>query len=462
MKKALVLLAALFLPACLMATAGKSSANITILSVTNLAGVQATDNITVGSTSTLKNTYITANGKALRNGYEWKTGATTAATATNLAAALNRITGIEASAASNVVYATATSVGTGGNAYTLTAYGSALTVSSAQFTGGVNAAYLTIDGIKMVFGVDVTVGVSPSATATNLVTAIQANTFLDSLMDVTATGAVVYATSTQVGDNAYPLVGYPTNKILVSSAVFSSGGNPSGVVSFYKTVVADRFYGDGSNLTGISGASGVLTGVTAGTGLSGGGTSGNVTLNVTNAPSASTATNIAGGSDGTIPYQSAANTTQMLAAGTTGYALMAHGSYAPTWELPQAFHIVAATDTTSASINVASTSYVGVDTITVTLNGNRPVRFDSFINIDNEAGGARTYTVAIVQDGVVVPGDAHLLKLAASGATGSLTSWHYTPAGLSPGAHTFSVWVLSSSATGTQTVIDVHLYVKEE
>jgi hypothetical protein len=141
---------------------------------------------------------------------------------------------------------------------------------------------------------------------------------------------------------------------------------------------------------------------------------------------------------------------------------MSHGSNPPTWELPQAFHIVGATDTTSASINVATTSYVGVDTITVTLNGNRPVRFDSFINIDNESGGARTYTVAIVQDGVVVPGDAHLLKLAASGGTGSVTSWHYTPAGLSPGAHTFSVWVLSSNATGTQTVIDVHLYVKEE
>ena len=304
MKKTLVLLAALFLPACLMATAGKSSANITILSVTNLSGVQATDHITVTSTSTLKNTYITANGKRLRNGYEWKTGANTSATAASLAVALNYITGIEASASANVVYATVTAVGTAGNSYTLTSYGSGLTVSTSPFSGGVNAGYVTIDGIKLVFGVDIATAASTSGTATNLVTAIQANTFLDSLMDVSATGAVVYATATQVGDNAYPLVGYPSNKVLASGPAFVSGGNPSGNVAFYKTIVADSFYGDGSNLTGISGAAGVLTGVTAGTGLGGGGTSGNVTLNVMSIPalSGSALTNLtAGNLTGTVP-----------------------------------------------------------------------------------------------------------------------------------------------------------------
>ena len=44
-----------------------------------------------------------------------------------------------------------------------------------------------------------------------------------------------------------------------------------------------------------------------------------------------TATNLAGGANGTIPYQSAAGTTQMLAAGTAGYLLQSNGSAAPTW-----------------------------------------------------------------------------------------------------------------------------------
>jgi hypothetical protein len=46
---------------------------------------------------------------------------------------------------------------------------------------------------------------------------------------------------------------------------------------------------------------------------------------------AGTATNIAGGSNGTIPYQSAAGTTQMLAVGTAGQLLQTNGAGAPTW-----------------------------------------------------------------------------------------------------------------------------------
>ena len=45
----------------------------------------------------------------------------------------------------------------------------------------------------------------------------------------------------------------------------------------------------------------------------------------------STATNLAGGSNGTIPYQSAAGTTQMLAVGTAGQLLQTNGVGAPTW-----------------------------------------------------------------------------------------------------------------------------------
>ena len=46
---------------------------------------------------------------------------------------------------------------------------------------------------------------------------------------------------------------------------------------------------------------------------------------------ATTATNLAGGSNGTIPYQSASGTTQMLAAGTAGQVLTSNGASAPTW-----------------------------------------------------------------------------------------------------------------------------------
>ena len=50
-----------------------------------------------------------------------------------------------------------------------------------------------------------------------------------------------------------------------------------------------------------------------------------------NATTATTATNLAGGSAGTVPYQSAAGTTAMLAAGSSGQLLQSNGASAPSW-----------------------------------------------------------------------------------------------------------------------------------
>jgi hypothetical protein len=254
MKKLLVLIAALFCWTGAFATASKSRASITVASVSSLAGVKATNSITVASNTTLKNKYITVNGKRLRYGYEWKLGATAAATATNIAASLNNIFGIDASAASNVVYATATAVGTAGNAYSMSSSGSGLTVGSALFTGGVNAGYIEINGIRLTVGVDCALGGTTSAMATNLSGAILANPGLAKIIVSTHAAAVVYATSTQVGNNAYSLVGYPANKLVVSSNVFTSGGSPAGEITRFKTVIADKYYGDGSGLMNVAGA----------------------------------------------------------------------------------------------------------------------------------------------------------------------------------------------------------------
>ena len=47
---------------------------------------------------------------------------------------------------------------------------------------------------------------------------------------------------------------------------------------------------------------------------------------------ASSATNLAGGAAGTIPYQSASGTTSMLSAGTSGQILRSNGTSEPSWE----------------------------------------------------------------------------------------------------------------------------------
>lgn len=54
-------------------------------------------------------------------------------------------------------------------------------------------------------------------------------------------------------------------------------------------------------------------------------------ITVGTATSATTATNLASGSAGTIPYQTGSGATSMLAAGTSGYLLQSNGAAAPSW-----------------------------------------------------------------------------------------------------------------------------------
>lgn len=60
--------------------------------------------------------------------------------------------------------------------------------------------------------------------------------------------------------------------------------------------------------------------------------------------SATTATNIAGGAAGDLPYQSGAGTTALLAAGTADYVLKANGAAAPSWAAQSALSVGTATN----------------------------------------------------------------------------------------------------------------------
>jgi hypothetical protein len=71
------------------------------------------------------------------------------------------------------------------------------------------------------------------------------------------------------------------------------------------------------------------------------------TLSVGSATTATTATNLAGGGAGFVPYQSGAGATAFLSAGTTGQVLTSNGSSAPTWSTPVSYATVT-DDTTTA------------------------------------------------------------------------------------------------------------------
>lgn len=72
------------------------------------------------------------------------------------------------------------------------------------------------------------------------------------------------------------------------------------------------------------------------------------TLSVGSATTATTATNLAGGVAGAVPYQSGAGATGFTAAGTTGQVLTSNGTSVPTWTTPSSYATVT-DDTTTIS-----------------------------------------------------------------------------------------------------------------
>jgi len=104
-----------------------------------------------------------------------------------------------------------------------------------------------------------------------------------------------------------------------------------------------------------------------------------------------------GGAVGQIPYQSAANTTAFLAAGTSGQALLSGGAGAPTWGTP-ALATAATTATNLAGGSANSIPYqTGAGATTFLAPGTA-----GFVLTSNGAGSAPTWTSA--GTGMVYPG----------------------------------------------------------
>lgn len=173
----------------------------------------------------------------------------------------------------------------------VSANGFAGTVATATTTPAITLS-TTITGILKGNGT----AISAATAGTDYVTASSTNTFTNKTYDTAGAGNVFSINGTAIsavtGTGAVVLASSPT---LVTPAL----GTPTALV--------------GTNITGTA------------AGLSIGG-------NAATATTATTATNLAGGSGGTVPYQSAAGTTAMLANGSAGQVLQSNGTtLAPSW-----------------------------------------------------------------------------------------------------------------------------------
>lgn len=206
-------------------TAVGATNTITLGSTSALAARAASNRITITSNTAVSGSILTINGTQLYEGRDWTRTATATGTAVALAAIITNFPGIDANATSTVVYATATTAGRSGNSFTIvSSTQAALTVASANFTGGsdqaLTSSVLTVNGYAYPANYLWTIMDTSSGTATSIAS------FLSKIDGIraSAVGLVVYATA-PVGSNGnnFTITSSTPTAMTVASANFTNG-----------------------------------------------------------------------------------------------------------------------------------------------------------------------------------------------------------------------------------------------
>lgn len=182
------------------------------------------------------NVYFTLNGQRFTQGIDWSRAAVSSNTAVAIQDAINNSAMVNpyfvASAALSTVTITCVSSGTACNSYTLATSSQAiLPRGTALFTGGVNHAFIVINGVTLTESVDWNVSTA-SGTAKSISDAIRGNSVLSPIINstwttvATSSFGVVSATSSYVGANKnYYWASSKTSVISVSNNQMYGGAD---------------------------------------------------------------------------------------------------------------------------------------------------------------------------------------------------------------------------------------------
>ncbi|MCX5793688.1 MAG: hypothetical protein NTY45_15940, partial [Elusimicrobia bacterium] len=348
-------------------------------------------------------------------------------TALNLKANLTGATFSGAIAATNL-YGTNT-----GDQTTIT--GNAGTVTNGVYTTGDQ----TIGGTKT-FSSTIVGGISGNAATvttnanlTGVVTSVgNATSIADSAISnaMLANSAVANLSGTNSGDNAANTTyagDYRAANFAAGTNYLAPNGNGSALTDLTAGQVGLGSVDNTSDLNkpistttltalnlkaNLAGAT--FTGAIAATNLSGTNSGDQTTIT----GNSGTATSIAGGTGGEIPYQSAADTTTLLPAGTTGKILQSNGADAPSWVTPVSGDVYLASSQTFTGQNtfistITAKGYVNASQSVVLTSETSFAADGSGVVLLTFSGSATIGTITGCSSGVVGQGQAVTFVVAA-------------------------------------------------
>ena len=271
---------------------------LAVINSSSLSTATASDFLTVLTTNGLTNACISFfNGSpyTVCNGGRWRVDVTSD-TAADIVTQMNTVIPVLLSTSnltSSSVFSTTTLTGTFTNSWTLSSNVSSITVNSATFTGGQDAACLGINGVQLCAGTQFTVGASSAITANNISKVINSTfTFGNLGLIVVSTApagcgiaghpcGVIYTTSTSVGLNtnyatysstqgALTLKPYTSSGTNVANGSMSGGTNSSYLINTTVISSTGAFWTTGKTPMvglplGFSTPNSSLTGLTTGT-----------------------------------------------------------------------------------------------------------------------------------------------------------------------------------------------------
>lgn len=122
-------------------------------------------------------------------------------------------------------------------------------------------------------------------------------------------------------------------------------------------------------------------------------------------------------------------------------------------------YVVTVSSYIASTTTIASVTNVAVTTVTATgLRGSRPMSVRGTVELNNGAGGARTYTCQLAQDGVLL--EAASTQSVVAGGNALITIPYYTSSSPASGTK-FAINCLTNNATATQSAGPTHIIVEE-